>query len=158
MDDRWCELQEQPFHSDKPLVGRLIVWFRTLWNNVATRWYIIPIMQQQTAINHRLRAEIGRLLVEIASLREELSREKEISHGLRVEMAGLREEMSDEQEFNHGLRVEIANLREELSSEQEIRHVLDTEMVTTRRDQVAALYSLQAEFARLRARLEEAEH
>ena len=108
MDDRWCELQEQPFHSDKPLVGRLVVWFRTLWNNVATRWYVIPIIQQQTDINYRLRAE-------------------------------------------------IAILREELSGEQEIRHVLDKEMVTTRRDQAAALYSMQTEVARLRTRLEEAE-
>ena len=79
MDDRWCELQEQPFHSDKPLVGRLIVWFRTLWNNVATRWYVIPIIQQQTAINHRLRTEI-------AILREELSGEQEIRHRLREEL------------------------------------------------------------------------
>ena len=115
MDDRWCELQEQPFHSDIPLVGRLIVWFRTLWNNVATRWYVIPIIQQQTDINRRLQVEIARL------------------------------------------RVEIAKQREELSGEQQIRHVLDKEMVTTRRDQAAALYSLQAEVARLRARLEEAE-
>lgn len=120
MDDRWCDLHEQPFHSNKPLVGRLLVWFRTLWNNVATRWYVIPIIQQQTDINHRLWAEI----------------------------TSLREELSD---------IEIASLREELSGEQEIRHVLDKEMVTTRRDQAAALYSLQAEVARLRARLEKAE-
>jgi predicted nucleic acid-binding Zn-ribbon protein len=90
------------------LVGPLLVWFRTLWNNVATRWYVTPIIQQQTGINHRLRAE-------------------------------------------------IAALREELRGEQEIRHVLDKEIVTTRRDQATALYSLQAEVARLRARLEEAE-
>ena len=107
MDDRWYELQEQPFHSDKPLIGRLLVWFRTLWNNVATRWYVIPLIQQQTDINHRLH-------VEITLLREELT-----------------------------------TLREELSVEQEIRHVLDKEMVTSRRDQAAALYSLQAEVARL---------
>ena len=123
MDDRWYELQEQPFHSDKPLVGRLLVWLRTLWNNVATRWYVIPIIQQQTNINRRL-------LTEIAILREELSRE---------------------------LLAEITSLHEELSGEQEIRFVLDKEMVTTRRDQAAALYSLQAEVARLRARLEETE-
>ena len=129
MDDRWCELQEQPFYSDKPVIGRLLVWFRTLWNNVATRWYVIPLIQQQTNINHRLLAEI----------------------------AILREELSGEQEIKHRLWAEIATLREELSGEQEIRHVLDKEMVTTRRDQAAALYSLQAEVARLRARLEKAE-
>ena len=108
MNDRWWELREQPFHSDKLLLGRLIVWFRTLWNNVATRWYVMPLLQQQTTINHRLQAE-------------------------------------------------IANLREELICEQEIRRVLDEEAVTTRRDQAAAMYALQAEIARLRVRLEEHE-
>jgi hypothetical protein len=123
MDDRWWELKEQPFRSDKPLVGRLLVWFRTLWNNVATRWYVIPLIQQQTNINHRL----------------------------QTETAILREELRDR------LQAEIASLREELIGEQEIRQVLDKEMVTTRRDQAAALYALQAEVARLRARLEEVE-
>ena len=115
MNDRWWELREQPFHSDKLLLGRLIVWFRTLWNNVATRWYVMPLLQQQTAINHRLQAEIV------------------------------------------GLQAKIANLREELVCEQEIRRVLDEEAVTTRRDQAAAMYALQAEIARLRVRLEEHE-
>lgn len=129
MDDHWYELQEQPFHSDKPLIGRLIVWFRTLWNNVATRWYAIPLIQQQTAINHRLQTEI----------------------------ATLHEELNSKQEIIDRLQVEVANLREELSGEQEIRLAMDKEMVTTRRDQIRVLYSLQAEVAHLRARLEGAE-
>jgi uncharacterized protein YlxW (UPF0749 family) len=107
MEDPWWELREQPFHSDKPVLGRLIVWFRTLWNNVATRWYVVPLLQQQTAINHRLQSEI-------------------------VE-----------------LQAEIANLREELTIEQELRRALDEELATTRRDQAAALYAMQAEIERL---------
>jgi len=70
MEDPWWELREQPFYSDKPVLGRLIVWFRTLWNNVATRWYVLPLIQQQTAINHRLQTEIGALQADIAQLRE----------------------------------------------------------------------------------------
>lgn len=47
---RW-QLQPQPFSSALPVVGRLIAAFRTLWNNVATRWYLAPILQQQTDFN-----------------------------------------------------------------------------------------------------------
>lgn len=114
MEEPWWELRERPFHSDKPLLGRLIVWFRTLWNNIATRWYVIPLIQQQTAINHRLHAEIAGLHAEIV-----------------------------------GLHAEIADLREELSVEQELRRVLDDELVTTRRDQTAVLYAMQAEVENL---------
>ena len=103
MEDPWWALREQPFYSDKPVLGRLIVWFRTLWNNVATRWYVLPLIQQQTAINQRLQMEIV------------------------------------------ALQAEIAQLREELGAEQEIRRVLDEELVMMRRDQAAALYTLQAE-------------
>jgi hypothetical protein len=143
MDDRWCELQEQPFYSDKPLVGPLIVWFRTLWNNVATRWYVIPIMQQQTEINHRLRTETAILRTEISNL--------------HAEVASLRKELCREQEIRLGIQTVLTTVREELSGEEEIRQVLDKEMVNTRRDQAAALYSLHTEVARLRTRLEEAE-
>ncbi len=107
MEDPWWELREQSFYSDKPVLGRLIVWFRTLWNNVATRWYVLPLLQQQTAINQRLQTEI-------------------------VE-----------------LQAEVMNLRDELGVEQELRGVLDGELVTTRRDQTAALYTLQAEIKNL---------
>lgn len=46
-----AELREQPFRSDVPVVGGLIVWFRTAWNSVATKWYLRPIMAQQSAYN-----------------------------------------------------------------------------------------------------------
>ncbi len=44
-------VSERPFSSRTPIIGRIIAWFRTQWNNVATRWYVLPIMQQQNAIN-----------------------------------------------------------------------------------------------------------
>ena len=87
MDDSWWELREQPFYSDKPLIGRLIVRFRTFWNSIATRWYVVPLIQQQTAINYRLQAEIRRLQAEIASLREELGVEQELRRVLDEEQA-----------------------------------------------------------------------
>lgn len=56
--DRWlAELEtripivEQPFRSRLPVIGGLIVWVRTRWNNIATRWYVLPMLQQQNEIN-----------------------------------------------------------------------------------------------------------
>lgn len=40
-------LEEVPFRSGLPLVARL----RTAWNNVATRWYVRPSLDQQTRFN-----------------------------------------------------------------------------------------------------------
>jgi len=44
-------VQEQPFTSDKPLIGRLIVRVREAWNNVAARWYVRPMVHQQNQFN-----------------------------------------------------------------------------------------------------------
>jgi hypothetical protein len=48
------EVVEQPFESSLPLVGPLIAWFRTRWNNVATRWYVRPMVKQQNDFNRQL--------------------------------------------------------------------------------------------------------
>lgn len=45
------KLIEVPFSSRIPLIGGLIAWIRTQWNNVATRWYVLPLVQQQNEIN-----------------------------------------------------------------------------------------------------------
>jgi hypothetical protein len=57
---RFHELQSlayvraQPFASETPVIGRLIVLVRELWCNVATRWYIHPILRQQNDFNQAL--------------------------------------------------------------------------------------------------------
>lgn len=45
------QLQEQPFTSSVPLLGPLIVWFRSAWNSVAAKWVIRPVIQQQNEFN-----------------------------------------------------------------------------------------------------------
>jgi GT2 family glycosyltransferase len=45
------DIKEQPFHSDAPIVGGGIAAFRHAWNSVSTRWYVLPILQQQIAFN-----------------------------------------------------------------------------------------------------------
>jgi GT2 family glycosyltransferase len=49
-----AQLQEQPFRSSLPLVGRLIAAVRAAWNRVATRAYVRPLVKQQAAFNEAL--------------------------------------------------------------------------------------------------------
>lgn len=58
-------LAEQPFRSHIPLVGRLVAWLRERWADVATRWYVRPMLAQQNQFNQEL---IGRLQEQIARL------------------------------------------------------------------------------------------
>lgn len=44
-------VQERPFTSHTPVVGSLIAWFRTQWNNISTTWYVQPMRQQQNEFN-----------------------------------------------------------------------------------------------------------
>jgi hypothetical protein len=44
-------LAEHTFTSDVPLIGRLIVAVRNIWANVAARWVVAPLLQQQTLFN-----------------------------------------------------------------------------------------------------------
>lgn len=49
-----AEVTPQPFRSETPIIGPLIVWFRRLWNQVATRWFVLPMVEQQNAYNRTL--------------------------------------------------------------------------------------------------------
>ena len=42
---------EVPFGSRLPVIGGVIAWFRTRWNDIATRWYVRPLLQQQNEVN-----------------------------------------------------------------------------------------------------------
>jgi len=48
------QITERPFHSDVPIVGGLIVWFRRLWNSISTLWYVRPLVRQQNEFNAAL--------------------------------------------------------------------------------------------------------
>ncbi len=45
---------EQPFTSSVPVIGPLLVRFRTFWNNIATTWYVRPLTQQQNEYNYQV--------------------------------------------------------------------------------------------------------
>ncbi len=44
-------MEEVRFHSRVPLFGGLISWLRTRWNTISTRWYVLPLLQQQSEVN-----------------------------------------------------------------------------------------------------------
>lgn len=49
-----AEIKEQPFRSPTRVVGPLIARLRSLWNSVATKWYVRPLLQQQNQLNRML--------------------------------------------------------------------------------------------------------
>ena len=52
-------LQEYHFESQTPLIGPFIARFRSAWHNVAGKWAIRFIAQQQTTFNQRLLMELN---------------------------------------------------------------------------------------------------
>jgi septal ring factor EnvC (AmiA/AmiB activator) len=74
-----AHVQEQPFSSDKPYIGRLLARFRETWNNVATRWYVRPMLQQQNLFNQAV-TQVLQELVELNSQLDEMN-----SHLTQVE-------------------------------------------------------------------------
>ena len=52
LEQKW-EVQERPFAVDKPVIGPLIAAIRNAWNKISTKWYVLPMVQQQNEFNHR---------------------------------------------------------------------------------------------------------
>lgn len=66
-------LREHEFTSGVPLVGRLIAAFRRRWNNVSTRWYVSPVMRQQSEFNQLTIEQFAQLMVRLNRQAEQLS-------------------------------------------------------------------------------------
>jgi hypothetical protein len=60
-------LREQPFTSNLPLFGPLVVWLRTAWNNVAAKWVLRSLMQQQNEFNNLVVRQIAGFEEQIAA-------------------------------------------------------------------------------------------
>jgi len=67
------EIHERGFVSGVPIIGPLIVWIRTQWNNIATRWYVLPLVQQQNEFNRQLVATLEDIREHLAALEENLA-------------------------------------------------------------------------------------
>jgi len=44
-------VRETTFQSQAPVIARLIVAVRNLWNWMSTKWYVLPMLQQQNSFN-----------------------------------------------------------------------------------------------------------
>jgi hypothetical protein len=64
------EIQEQPFTSQMPILGPLISAFRELWNSVATKWYVQPMLAQQVQFNGTVVRTLIRALNQYQDLHE----------------------------------------------------------------------------------------
>ena len=85
-DPGWM-LKEQPFRSSLPLVGGLVAWFRGMWNSVATKWYVRPLIEKQNAINRRFLDELEEIRDESRAMQAVLvSLDDEQLDARRVEM------------------------------------------------------------------------
>ena len=83
-----ASLREPRFTSSLPVLGGLIVAVRRAWNWMSTRWYVLPLIGQQNAINQKAANIAGRLayrqelhdrrLAELLARVEEL--EKRLAH------------------------------------------------------------------------------
>ncbi len=68
-DAPWLDFKEYQFRSSSPVIGPLIARLRWLWFNVAARWAVLYLLQQQEAINRRheeYRRAMGQRLLDLA--------------------------------------------------------------------------------------------
>ena len=61
-------LEEQPFVSHTPLIGPLIAGLRSVWNWMSTKWYVLPLIEQQTAFNMAATQTLRETIASLESL------------------------------------------------------------------------------------------
>jgi GT2 family glycosyltransferase len=90
-----AELRVRPFTSDVPLIGPFIAWFRTEWNNIASRWYLDHLMVQQNEFNRLAVAEMKRLETELSEQMVLLEEQVVISAELREQIERLQAQLAE---------------------------------------------------------------
>lgn len=65
-------LQEVRFSSTVPVVGWLIVAIRRAWNWMSTRWYVLPVLKQQSRYNEQVIISMYRLLQTNRALQQQV--------------------------------------------------------------------------------------
>lgn len=94
-------LQEHQFTSHVPLIGGLIAAFRRAWNNISTRWYVSPILQQQSAFNQLAVEQLAELVAQVEEQAAQLAQ-------LQRTLATLESAVSDDR---GGLQAQVAQLQ-----------------------------------------------
>ncbi len=84
-------IKEPEFSSDAPIISPLIIKFRQLWNWMSTRWYVLPIIKQQSDVN----MQMALMLMEMTQL-QTLNASRIID--LKEQINNLEEHLSSEKE------------------------------------------------------------
>jgi GT2 family glycosyltransferase len=88
-------LEEMPFRSNVPLLGPLIAWVRTAWNNVASRWYLGHLMAQQNEFNRLAVAQLEGYEVELRELMELLEEQVVLTTEMQMRVQELQALLAD---------------------------------------------------------------
>lgn len=110
------QLTERPFTSTVPIVGPMIVRFRSLWNSMATKWYARPLIEQQNEFNALLVQRLGDL--EGLVLPQIIEQDREQTRLVR-ETAELGLQITQLNRLLQALEERLARLEEEAGAERD---------------------------------------
>lgn len=134
-------LPEHRFTSDLPGLGPLVARFRELWLSVAARWYVFPLIEQQSKLN----AGTARMIDQVASELENTCQELET---MRDELGLVSQELDATQRATAALRQDLAGLRREV---QALRGTVDRQHWLSANDDTVMAAAIQRLSAHLEA-------
>jgi GT2 family glycosyltransferase len=79
--DGW-RVREKPFSSSAPVVGPLVASLRSRMNNLSTRWYVQPILQQQVDYNASVARTLREMSEQLAELQAQVALQSLLTAGL----------------------------------------------------------------------------
>jgi GT2 family glycosyltransferase len=108
---RGWRVRERPFTSSAPLLGSLVVALRRRLNNLSTRWYVQPILQQQVDYNASVARALREMSAQLAELQARVSIQSIMTAGLASQWSNASvDNLSSELE---ALRVRLDQLERE---------------------------------------------
>ncbi len=107
-------VREKPFASSLPLAGKLVAWLRERLNNLSTRWYVQPILQQQVDYNASVARALRELSRQLAELQARVALQSLLTANLLSQQSThtAAEDLSAEVE---ALRIRLEQLEREVA-------------------------------------------
>ena len=123
---RGWRVRERPFTSSKPLVGRLIAALRRRLNNLSTRWYVQPILQQQVDYNASVARTLREMSRQLAELQARAGVQSIMTAGLVSQWNNT--SLDDLSAELDALRARVEQLeREAMRAQNQARHTVEYE-------------------------------
>ncbi|MBI1296817.1 hypothetical protein GC175_17830 [bacterium] len=143
------QLTPRPFRSSTPLIGPVIAWFRTAWNSVSTRWYLEPLLQQQSEHNYFVVRELQILSQNVQALQMQIHQIHQVNdaqqqavRGLITELQALRTPIADLQALTHHLTIRTQQLEAEQQNLMQLSDEVSERLTATDQDLVSVLHDL----------------